>query len=365
MSLKSIAASWTFRATAVLTLALGGVTAQWSCTGSIDVAPAVTPPEARFGLAENYMELAAPVVAASRPLMIVGAADQDNARKNVRLWDARIKTAGEHFANVPQQVGDCVSWGAKNAICYRLATQQALGRSSKGGDPYSPYLYGVARVTYGKGNPPCRSDGAVGAYAAEGFQEFGWLTEDEAGIPYSGKVARDWGCQGPPKAMIEKGRKRAGGDVAPVRDGADGRDAICNGYPVTVASSFGTRGTRVRDNRNVAPWDDRWPHQMCAIGYDGSLGAGREYVYIINSWGAAAHAAPLQGEPPGGFWVTLKDFDRICQTGDCWAWSDVPGFQAEEIDWSVFDQFAERAKAQDERIVHRERGMSSKTLLAP
>lgn len=355
--------SLTLKLTLGLTLALGGITANWSCSGTVDVGKDVTPPEARFGLAENYQELSAPIVAAAKPLLIVGADGQDNARKNVRLWEARLKVSGSHFANTPQQIGDCVSWGAKNAIRYRLAVQTALGRSREGGDPFSPFLYGVARVTYGHGNPPCRSDGAVGAYAAEGFRDYGWITDDESGVAYSGKIARDWGCKGPPRELLAKGAARKGGDIAPAKSVEEMRDALCNGYPVTIASEFGTKTIRPQDGRQVASRNDRWPHQMCLIGYDGSVGDGREYFYVINSWGANAHPQPLQNEPPGGFWITWKDAEWIARTGDCWAFSDVPGFQAQEIDWSVFDQFVvNRAQAPDERIVHRG---PVKTNLAP
>ena len=317
------------------------VTTNWSCSTKIDPVVVaefeVTPLEFRYGLAENHVELAAPIVASKPPRMLAALAGEDHATKNVRLWDAAIKSYGQHFENIPQQIGDCVSWGAANAIRYRHAVQVAQGHQPMRGPPFPPYLYGIARVTYGNRSIPCRSDGAIGAYAAEGFAKFGFITADEAGTPYGGKLAKQWGCDGPPSNLLTIGQKRAGGDVAPVKSGLEMRDAICNGYPVTVASMFGTRTIRERDGRQVATRNDRWAHQMCAIGYDGSLAAGREYVYLINSWGADAHPQPMQNEPPGGFWITLQDADWIARTGDCWAFSDVPGFAADELDFSILN----------------------------
>jgi C1A family cysteine protease len=76
-------------------------------------------------------------------------------------------------------------------------------------------------------------------------------------------------------------------------------------------------------------------HQMCVVGYDGSRGpAGR--FYILNSWGAAAHPAPLADEPPGGFWVEAADMDYITRQGDSWAYSDFDGFPAQQLTIDVF-----------------------------
>jgi hypothetical protein len=83
---------------------------------------------------------------------------------------------------------------------------------------------------------------------------------------------------------------------------------------------------------------------MCITAYDGSLGPGHEYFFVQNSHGPRAQAAtePLQGEPPGGFWVPKSQMVEWLRQRNCeiWAVSDVNGFPAEDkIDWSIFDQF--------------------------
>jgi glutaredoxin len=75
---------------------------------------------------------------------------------------------------------------------------------------------------------------------------------------------------------------------------------------------------------------------MCVLGYDGTANSGKKYFYVLNSWGPDAHPKPLQGEPPGGFWVTWEDLDRIVKQGDSWAFSSFDGFRKTDIDWSVF-----------------------------
>ena len=311
-----------------------------------DKSPAVAPvPIEQLGLHSQHRSLAYEYVVGSTPFRIVSIGgdevSQDNTKRNVRLWDAVTKLSmdgkpsGEHFPNVAQQVGDCVSWGAMNAVRYRMAWQISNGRRQELKNGFAPYLYGTSRVLVGRGQLGCREDGSVGAWAAKAYTIYGWISDRESKVPYSGKVAQDWGCKGPPKDLVEIGKTR-GGQTSPITSAHMACDAVCNGYPVTIASDFGSRSMTPRDGRIVAKWNATWPHQMCLIGYDGTATSGERYFYVINSWGPTAHPSPLQGEPPGGFWITWRDVERITSQGDSWGFSDVAGFPADEIDWSVF-----------------------------
>lgn len=266
----------------------------------------------------------------------------DNEQKNARLWEPMIVGGAGHLPNFAQQIGDCVSFGESNAIAYSLAFRRRMnGGGSDWIRPFPPYLYGTCRVTHGRNQPPCRSDGAFPDYMAKAYEAHGWVTFDESGYAYPagyrGAIASDWGCKGPPAALLDKGKARAGGTQYPVRSAAEARDAICNGYALTIGSDFGTRTIRERDGRMVANWDATWPHQMAIVAYDGS--ASKPYFYFLNSWGPAAHPQPLQGEPQGGFWVESATLDRIIARGGlCYAISVVKGFDDSDIDWSIFDR---------------------------
>ena len=304
--------------------------------------PATTPEEHRYGLIENWAEEAAPIIAANPPFQLVdengNAIVQDNQNANVRLWDAVVKARGSHLRNYPQQVGDCVSFGVKNAVEYLFAADGE--RDFR--EVHPSYFYGYARVIVGKG--AVRGDGAVGAWGATAARDGGALFFTDNGVPaYQGSLARAWGKDGPPKAFVDIAKTRRVKTIAPVRTAVQCRDAICNGYPVTVASMFGTSDIRERDGRMVARRNTQWAHQMCCVGYDGrGLVA---YFYVLNSWGEAAHPRPLQGEPPGGFWVTVDDMQWICSTGDCWSFSDLDGVPARELDFNVFGQTKREARA--------------------
>lgn len=323
------------------------VTGAGLVAGSLMPRPDVIPPVAldQLGLAPNHAEAAAVVAARVEPFRLVGnAADEDNSRKNVRLWDSVIALRGSHLPNVPQQIGDCVSWGAANAVNYLQAVQLTTGPPDlfewQPADP--PYIYGVSRVLVGaRHGSRFRGDGSVGAYAAEGLKDFGCLKATHPQCPpYSGARAKAWGDQGPPEWAREAAKRYTVETVAPVRTADEIRDAVCHGFPVTIASNWGTKTIRPRDGRNVAIHDGSWAHQMCVVGYDGS---GREpYWYVLNSWGPNAHPAPLQGEPPGGFWIDRRSMSFIASQGDSWAFSGFEGFPAEELDW---DKLLNRSRA--------------------
>lgn len=256
---------------------------------------------------------------------------QDNRRANVRNWEDIAHAAGGEFPpNVPQEIGDCTSWGAKHAAEVLIGKQTVRGPPGRFFEASSMFLYGAARVWIGKG-VYAPGDGCSGAALARTVNEIGLVPIGTAGVPpYSGTVARRWGDSGPPASLREVAKQYRIKTVAALRTVDDVRDAVVNGYGVTVASPWGTKNSsmRVLDGRIVAKRDGRWMHQMAIVGYDGSAPSGREYFYVLNSWGPNAHPAPLQGEPLGGFWVQPEEVLFMLSMKDSWAFSDLDGFPA-------------------------------------
>ena len=295
--------------------------------------PDITPEENRYGLAEDSGDYTGEAFAAYPEAFAVEGGREDNSGRNVRLWEALLKR-NPNWNNVRQPVGDCVAASQCNGL-------QILG-AIKGRDiiPYRPYTYGLARVTIGKNRPGCNSDGAVSSWAIEGFVSKGWLESQETTEPYNAKTARAWGCKGPPANYFEMTKGRTG-TAHPVRSIDELIDALANGFPCTIAGMFGTQEETIKkqDGRWVATWNDKWPHQMLFCGYDGS--GPTKYFYLLNSWGNdwPQNKPPLQGELPGGVWVTRETVVRMLREGECWALSDIQGFKVDpnEIDWSVFD----------------------------
>jgi hypothetical protein len=295
--------------------------------------PDITPVSERYGLAEYSSDYTQEAFGEYPEAFSVEGGREDNKTRNVRLWEPLL-TKSPNWRNERQPIGDCVAASLCNGI------QMLAARRGETVDPFRPYTYGLARVTYGNNRPGCGSDGAVASWAVKGFVNDGWLERVEAHEPYNAKSARDWGCKGPPQQYLDIAKGRTG-SAYPVRSADELIDSLANGFPCTIAGMFGTKEETIKkqDNRWVASWNDRWPHQMLFCGYDGS--GSTAYVYLLNSWGDdwPLNKSPLQNEIKGGVWVTIATATRMIKEGECWALSDVKGFKINpgEVDWSVFD----------------------------
>lgn len=346
-------------------LGLGGIaiTVSVNVDVTVDDKPPVAPSELGWAGPEA-VEAARPLTESLPRFQVVGLTE-DNSKRNVRLWEfAKKVNGGDHIPTYRQEVGDCVSFGCKNAIEYLQAVQlfldfaviqnpgleldvirgppqegEAEAFGPKQWNPvYAPYIYGTSRVQVGGGR--LRGDGSVGAWAAKAVQDYGVLAANEEQVPpYSGSVARKWGSSGPPKNFIEVAKQFPVKTVSKVRNADEACDALCNGYPITIASNAGFGSFQEVDGVWVGKWNTSWMHQMCLIGYDGSKSLKK--FYCLNSWGASAHKQPLDGEPPGGFWIRWDDVDKIVKQGDSFAFSAFEGFPAvdipdpDEIDFTV------------------------------
>lgn len=241
----------------------------------------------------------------------------------VGLWSfAKWANGGQPLAASRQEIGDCVSWGFSHAADYSLATLIGLGHSdSEFSRSFPPYVYGISRVQIGGGRIGCRSDGSVGSWAAKGLEQYGILSRNATGVPaYSGRVAKDWGCQGPPQAFRDLASKHKA-ECRLVTDWESTAGAILSGWPVAICSNVGFNRMDERDGRLWGVRSGTWPHCMCLVGVD--TRAGSEGAYCLNSWGPTAHG-PLSyyertGEPAGGFWVRKADVVRIVSQGDSYA----------------------------------------------
>lgn len=313
-----------------------------SCSGEIKTTPA----EVRMGWRPEIVatDEHKAIVAAMPPFELTdedgNRVVQDNVKANVRLWKwSKLVNGGQHLPNVPQEVGDCVSWGAANAINYTAAVQIARdGAPEEFHRAYPPWLYGASRVLIGNGK--LRGDGSVGAWAAAAAQKYGVLRADAPGVPaYSGNVARQWGSKpGPPEEFKEAAKPFTVQTVAKMRNADDVMNANCNGYGVSIASDAGFLMTPpLVDGCRLNRRSGTWNHQMSVVGYDGETW-GEPRFYVLNSWGPNAHGTPGGDEPPGGFWITKKDMEYIVQQGDSFAFSGFKGFPSQPLDFRIFGQ---------------------------
>lgn len=273
-------------------------------------------------------------VVGSMPEFLLVKSGVKRQSNRVVLWEyAKKVNGGKHLPTFRQEVGDCVSQGAANAVNYLSCMEIArLGDAEKYRPAFQPYIYGISRVQIGKDR--INGDGSIGAWAAEGVKLFGVLFGDEEGVPtYSGEVARSWGRRpGPPPQFVEKAKPHIVKTVSPVRTYDDVKEALLNGYPVTVASNrgFQMKGRVDRGKLWGVP-AGTWMHQMAFIGVDDD--SARPGSYCLNSWGPNAHGSPPDDAPPGGFWVDADTVTQMVSQGDSFAFSQFEGFPEQDLNF--------------------------------
>ncbi|MBS0205681.1 MAG: hypothetical protein JSS49_22495 [Planctomycetes bacterium] len=283
---------------------------------------------------------------------------QDNDRANVRLWAlcrlATRLTDGKTFELPPQQTGDCTAFGGSNAVTRTQGAQILAGDRASLQRPFPPFSYGAGRVWVWKPTivgrlPAAGCSGAAIAQAAKEYGILSWEEAEAAGYTYSGKLADDWGRSGPPAALKAIAARHKVKTVSLLHSVEEVRDAIVNGFGVTEASSWGNpeRQFVVQDGRIVAKHTGVWMHQMCIDGYDGSAASGKRYFHVQNSHPPELSPDPIDGSPPGSWWVEWSDMEFMVAPGDCWAYSDFEGFPAQHPDLFSMQGATERPARKD------------------
>ncbi|MGB9619155.1 MAG: hypothetical protein ACPL7K_01930, partial [Armatimonadota bacterium] len=228
-----------------------------------------------------------------------------------------------------QEIGDCVSWGMKQAGKRRSVIEIASGQEERFREWFAPWIYATSRNQIGGGK--IVGDGSLGVWAAEAVAKYGVLFVDDPQVPpYSGGLARLWG------SSRNAGSNPVYKDFFPVAakrpcfsvevKTVDEAVRMIRDFrrPLTIASMRGFQmQPRNYKGYHVFTPSGTWAHQMCFIEYNAELPA----LYRLNSWGPDAHGTPLRGETPGGAWNLLDDIEREFKTMDveCYALVEFEG----------------------------------------
>lgn len=259
---------------------------------------------------------------------------------DVYLWRAVRKAAGRPapwYPNVNQRdVGCCVGCGWKHGIDVLLAVQIANGSREEWKPVSVEVIYGGSRVEVGGGR--ISGDGSVGSWAAKWSSRYGVVAMAKYPAAdlsdFSPSRARLYGKNGVPDDLEPEAKKHPVRNTALVKTAKEGVKAVRQGYPVVVCSDVGFRMSRGADG--FARVQGSWAHCMVALGARGGTKPG---VYLLNSWGDAAHDGGVFPDdmPVAGFWVELDVFDRMLRQGDSFAISDAAGFVARLLpfDWFI------------------------------
>ncbi len=261
------------------------------------------------------------------------------AGKKAFLYRVVRKVLGQDTKNYPQQIGDCVSFGAKNAIEYLICCEKLMkGDREKFRYIFPPYLYGTGRVQIGGGELG-NSDGSMGSWMAEAVIKYGAIAADEEGVPaYAGSVAKEWGRKpGPPEKYLTIGKTHPVKSAAQIKSWEELVAAIVNGYPCPVASNQGFKMEPDSDGFHKA--SGSWAHQLCIVGVDDEHT--KPYALILNSWGDShghlkAFDETSEDLPVGYLRAAKSTVERMINAGETFAYSNFDGFPEQDLDEALF-----------------------------
>ena len=261
----------------------------------------------------------------------------------VKLWDAvKFVRGGKFLPCLAQATGSCVGNGAWNAVMTLMSWEIARrGEAEQYQRVFLPYHYGRGRYHAGISGT---GEGSTGSGQAEALVKDGVIIQQE-GLPEpsGGEAGLCWGSS--VEMQWSNGKKIADkwvtlGQKHPVKTASlvtsydQVRDAISNGYPVTVASNRGFKMTpKVDKGKSWGVPSGTWWHQMFFDAVDDD--SARPGSHIGNSWGADAHGTPADDSPPGGFWVDADVVDYMVRQEDSFAFSQFDGFPEQEMDWML------------------------------
>jgi hypothetical protein len=191
-------------------------------------------------------------------------------------------------------------------------------------------IYGGSRVEVARDRYGVRMEGkgSYVRYAAEFVRDFGCLYMKEyKGVDLSHhtwQLSQQWGKTGVPDDLEPESRLHGIRSYAPVKTWPEVRDAIANGWPVVVGSSFGFTKQKERDTEGFLEPRGTWQHAMVFTGVDDTTRPG---ALCENSWGSDWVGGPKRhGQPDGSFWVDADVVEDMARRGEAIALSGHSGF---------------------------------------
>lgn len=273
------------------------------------------------------------LIGESFPQFVIAHQSQPTTGGTARLWDLVRRVLGRDTQHYRQETGDCVSFGAKNAIEYVQCAEILRGDLEEFQPVFPPYLYATGRVLVGENRLKGRA-GSLGSWMAKAVVEHGVLRSNHDGVPrYSGTLADRWGNGDGFQPFLPVGRKHPIRSAARITSWDALVAAIVNGYPCTIASNAGFTMTPASDGFHQRR--GTWPHQMCIVAI--SDDTHKPWAGLLNSWGDV-HGRLVDFDsrepwPAGTLRVTREAIEGMLRTGECFAYSQFEGFPQQNFSW--------------------------------
>ena len=237
-----------------------------------------------------------------------------------------LKFATEFGPSERQTTGDCVSHSTRNAVDITRSVEIDIkGESesfvargateaiyqSRGHKGQGMSCSGAARYVNKKGGILLRKDyGSID------------LSKYNSSVGASHKVPKD--------IYTKEAQKHQVKTISMITTVEEARDALANGYAISVCSGYGFSSKR--DSNGIAKRSGGWSHAMAWISCDDTRTVHNETLFLVqNSWGRWNSGGKRHGQPDGSFWIREKDARGMLSGKGSWVFSDVDGFPARKL----------------------------------
>jgi intein/homing endonuclease len=151
---------------------------------------------------------------------------------------------------------------------------------------------------------------------------------------YNARLSGGWGRTGTPKELNEEAKKNQVKTASLLTSIEQARDALFNGYGITLCSMAGF--SNKRDQHGISQRQGQWAHAMAWIACDDTREIYNEMLFLIqNSWGIWNGGPKRHGQPEGSFWIRESVARDMIRSGEGFAVSNIIGFPPRKIDWTL------------------------------
>ena len=234
-----------------------------------------------------------------------------------------------------QTTGDCVSHATRNAVDVTRSTEII------GGQKEDFVTRSATEGIYGS-----RGHGGQGmscSVAARFVHQNGGILlrkkYDSVDLSvYNSSTGSSWGSRGIPPAVIAEAKKHQVKTISLVNTIEQARDAIANGYALSVCSGAGFSSRR--DQHGIASRSGGWSHAMAWVAMDDSQEIYKETLFLVqNSWGNWNSGPKRFDQPDGSFWIRESVAASMLSGNGSFAFSDVDGFPPRKVIWTLDTEF--------------------------
>ena len=225
-----------------------------------------------------------------------------------------------------QTTGDCVSHSTRNAVDITRAVEIDIK-----GEAESFEARGATEAIYqARGH---RGQGMTCSGAAKYVHSKGGLLirKDYGAVDLS-KYDSSLGAKHriPSSIYTTEAKKHQVKTISLITTIEEARDALANGYAISVCSGYGFSSRR--DNNGIAKRGSGWSHAMAWIACDDTNKRFNETLFLVqNSWGKWNSGPKIHEQPDGSFWIREKDARGMLAQQGSWVFSDVDGFPARDL----------------------------------